>query len=209
VLICTDGTGANNLTNTLLLYDATQTEGQQVIAVQFPPPPPDANLAATVDCAAADAFPRQTGAHSRRQVHRRRQFSDQQHFTVSYVYEVASGVLLQTRIVVGQSTTLSMAPTGSSFMAGFTLYDMASLNVLGQQNTANAPFPITGTFATATNVGGSVFSPDGNTLYSAFNSVPRQIPRLRRTRPRLLISDPPEPGDSLWESSCRRASSRR
>ncbi|HEV8145426.1 MAG TPA: hypothetical protein VGP79_03555 [Bryobacteraceae bacterium] len=190
VLICTDGTGTNNLTNTLLLYDATQTEGQQVIAVQFPPPPPTptslqqltarpltlfrGKLARTPDGRFIVGVSSVTNNTS----------------TVSYVYEVASGVLLQTRIVVGQSTTLSMAPTGASFMAGFTLYDMASLNVLAQQNTANAPFPITGTFATATNVGGSVFSADGNTLYSAFNSVPTANPAPPPNSSTLLISDP-------------------
>jgi DNA-binding beta-propeller fold protein YncE len=43
--------------------------------------------------------------------------------------------------------------------------------VLGQQSLANAPFATTATFSATSNVGGSVFSPDGATLYSAFNTA--------------------------------------
>jgi DNA-binding beta-propeller fold protein YncE len=64
-----------------------------------------------------------------------------------------------------------MSPDGLSFMAGYTKYDLATLNVLGQQSLANAPFATTATFSATSNVGGSVFSPDGATLYSAFNTA--------------------------------------
>ena len=52
--------------------------------------------------------------------------------TVVYVYETASGTVLQTRASVGQSSTLSVCPDAATFMAGFTLYDIATLNVIGQ-----------------------------------------------------------------------------
>src|SRR3954452_14347476 len=59
--------------------------------------------------------------------------------TYIFVYEVASGVILRNRITAGQSTVISMAPDGSRFMAGFTMYDTATLAVVAQQNNANAP----------------------------------------------------------------------
>jgi len=103
--------------------------------------------------------------------------------TVVYVFEAISGTLLQSRTVVGQSSTLSVAPDGATFTAGFTLYNTSTLNVVAQQNTLNAPFTMTGTFSTTANVGGSTFSPDGATLYSVFNSSAANQP------PTLLISD--------------------
>src|SRR6185369_1661851 len=94
--------------------------------------------------------------------------------TTHFIYEVASGVVLRIRIVTGQSTVLSMAPDGSRFMAGSTLYDTATLQVIAQQNTANLPFFIgNGTnpaFNVQSNLGGSIFSSDGATIYSAFNT---------------------------------------
>src|SRR5689334_18541124 len=51
--------------------------------------------------------------------------------TYIFVYEVASGVVLRNRTVSGSSTVLSMAPDGSRFMAGMTMYDTATLAILG------------------------------------------------------------------------------
>ena len=105
-----------------------------------------------------------------------------------FVYEVASGSILRSRIVTGQSTVLSVAPDGSRFMAGFTMYDTATLQVVAQQSTANVPFPLSATpnatFTTLQNVGGSTFSADGETLYSAFNVAPFSQPVTRRKLPR-------------------------
>jgi hypothetical protein len=110
--------------------------------------------------------------------------------TVVYVYETASGTVLRSRTVTGQSSVLSMSPDGATFMAGFTLYDIATLNVIAQQSTANAPFAMTSSFATTFNVGGSVFSPDGSTLYSAFNTAALTTPPPAPQASTLLISDP-------------------
>ena len=75
-------------------------------------------------------------------------------------------------------------------MAGYTLYDIATLSVLGQMNNANAPFAFSATFSTAANIGGSVFSPDGTTLYGAFNVAATSNPPAPTNSSTLLLSDP-------------------
>ncbi|MEO7649665.1 MAG: hypothetical protein ABIZ80_04305 [Bryobacteraceae bacterium] len=189
VLISTAGTGTGNPPqNTLLIFDRSQSAAQQLFSVQTPPPPstptgipatpllrPDTTFFGKLIRTPDGQFivgltnPGQT--------------------TYMFVYEVASGVILRSRTVAGQSTVLSMAPDGSRFMAGFTLYDVATLAVVGQQNIANAPFALNGTFNTRQNVGGSQFAPDGTTLYSAFNTSQFSLPALRPSAATLLISD--------------------
>jgi YVTN family beta-propeller protein len=158
-------------TNSLLIFDQTQVAGAQLTAVNTPPPPSTpAPLPTTTTTRPQTTFngklirtsdglfiigltnPGANGAN-----------------TYLFVYEVASGTVLRSRQVAGQSTVLSISPDGSRFMAGYTLYDTATLNVVAQQNNANAPFTFTNTFSAAQNVGGSVFSPDGTLIYSAFN----------------------------------------
>jgi hypothetical protein len=110
--------------------------------------------------------------------------------TILFVYEVASGSILRSRSVTGQSTVLSISPDGSRFMAGFTLYDTATLGVIAQQNTSNIPFPLSSTnatFSTLSNVGGSAFAGDGETLYSAFNVAPNTTPAPRPQASTLLV----------------------
>jgi len=110
--------------------------------------------------------------------------------TYIFVYEVASGVILRNRITAGQSTVISMAPDGSRFMAGFTMYDTATLAVVAQQNNANAPFTFSSAINTTQNVGGSIFSPDGATLYSAFNTAATTNPPSPSASSTLLVNDP-------------------
>jgi YVTN family beta-propeller protein len=110
--------------------------------------------------------------------------------TYIFVYEVASGVVLVNRTVSGASTVLSMSPDGSRFMTGSTMYDINTLQVIGSYSTANAPFNFSGSFNTAQNIGGSSFSPDGKTLYSAFNVAPFAQPATRPQASTLLITDP-------------------
>lgn len=179
-LITTQGTGTNNALNTLLLFDATQDQGQQVLAITSAPPLSTPNpLPAVFVGRPATPYPgrlirtpdgnfiigmvaiNQTTNNANTQL---------------FVYEVASGVVLQNRLVTGQSTVLSIAPDGSKFMAGSTLYDTATLNVLAQMNPANLPFLIgAGTnpasFNLGQNFGGSIFSSDGSTIYNAFNQA--------------------------------------
>jgi len=110
--------------------------------------------------------------------------------TYIFVYEVASGVVLRNRTISGSSTVLSMAPDGSRFMAGMTMYDTATLGIVAQENNANAPFTFTGAFNTLQNVGGSVFTPDGSALYAAFNVSPTTNPPPPSLSSTLLVNDP-------------------
>ncbi|MDQ6677156.1 MAG: hypothetical protein M3Z09_07655 [Acidobacteriota bacterium] len=181
-VVSTQGT-----TNSLIIFDPSQTAGQQLTNVITPPPPSTPSpLPGITTTRPQTAFndklirtpdgqfivgltnPGANGAQ-----------------TYVFVYEVASGTILRSRTVAGQSTVLSMAPDGSRFMAGFTMYDTASLSVIAQENNGNAPFPFTAAFSVQQNVGGSVFSADGNTLYSAFN-----VAQFTSTNP------PPKPNSS-------------
>jgi DNA-binding beta-propeller fold protein YncE len=198
VLISTGGTGTNNTANTLLIYDRNQANGQQVLAVPFPPPPPTPTQLGQV-------FIGRPATTFRGKLLRTPDGNriigvstiNNNAQTIAYVYETASGTILQSRTVTGQSTVLSMSPDGARFMAGFTLYDTATLQVLAQESTANAPFTLTGSFATQQNVGGSAFSPDGATVYGAFNTTPLTQPPSRPTSSTLLIEDPQSLGITL------------
>ncbi|MBS1827385.1 MAG: hypothetical protein JST93_18870 [Acidobacteria bacterium] len=190
VLISTQGTGVNNLNNTLLIFDPVQTSQNQVQPVQFPPPPPTPTGQPGVFARPVTTFrgklirtPDGRFIVGLSTVNNNTQ-------TVVYLYESFSGTVLKTRTVTGQSTILSMSPDGSRFMAGFTLYDTQTLQAVGQMNTANMPFLFNGSFNTLQNVGGSVFTADGKTLYSAFNSAPFTQPATRPQASTLLISDP-------------------
>src|SRR5664279_2313001 len=75
-------------------------------------------------------------------------------------------------------------------MTGFTMYDTATLVVVAQQNNANAPFTFSSAINTTQNVGGSIFSPDGATLYSAFNTAATTNPPSPSASSTLLVNDP-------------------
>ncbi|HXJ40210.1 MAG TPA: hypothetical protein VNH18_13105, partial [Bryobacteraceae bacterium] len=109
-----------------------------------------------------------------------------------FVYEAASGTVLRSRTVINSSTTIAVSPDGSKFMAGSTLFDSQTLQVLAQENTANAPFTFPAGAATNFNIqqnqGGSVFSPDASVLYAAFNIAPVGATRANITQ--LLLNDP-------------------
>ncbi len=74
-------------------------------------------------------------------------------------------------------------------MAGFTLYDTATLGVIAQANNANAPWTIANPFNVQTNVGGSVFTPDGTKIYSAFNNALTGTPTPPPQSSTLFIND--------------------
>ncbi|MDQ6678408.1 MAG: hypothetical protein M3Z09_14070 [Acidobacteriota bacterium] len=111
---------------------------------------------------------------------------------VVFVYEVASGTVLRSRILTNLSNVLSVSPDGSKFMAGYSLIDTATLAILAQENVANSPFafPAGTQFNAQANQGGSVFSPDGQNLFGAFNFAPIQNPAARPNVTRLLYNDP-------------------
>ncbi len=179
VLITTQGSGTNNTTNTLLLFDPAQQQGRQVSSISSPPPINTPNpLAAVFAGRPATPFPGRLirtpdGSLIIGMVAINQNAATAQ--TTLFIYEVSSGIVLKNRTVTGQSTILSMSPDGSRFMAGSTLYDSTSLAVVGQMSASNLPF-FTGNgnsanFNVQRNFGGSIFSPDGGTLFSAFNTA--------------------------------------
>ena len=179
VLITTQGSGTNNALNTLLIFDPLQPVGQQVIQVQSPPAISTPNpLPAVFVGRPATPFPGKLlrtpdGRFIIGMVAINQTANNAQ--TTLFVYEVASGVVLLNRTVTGQSTVLSLSPDASHFMAGSTLYNSANLSVEAQLSTFNFPFFNNGTSNAAitvgVNYGGSAYSPDGSTLYSAFNQA--------------------------------------
>jgi YVTN family beta-propeller protein len=195
VLITTQGTGTNNQLQTLLLYDPRQDAALQLTAIAHPASISTANVNQNVFLGRPiTPFPGRLrvtpdGNFIVGMVAINQQLNTAQ--TTMFVYEVASGTVLRTRTVTGQSTVLSMAPDGSRFMAGASQYDFATLNVNGQVSAQNLPFnlPTGNSFPAAVNQGGSVFSPDGATLYSAFNYTATAIGQ-RPTANILLIGNP-------------------
>jgi YVTN family beta-propeller protein len=192
-LIATVGTGtAAAPANTLLIFDKNQPSASALTAVSVPaapttPPPLPTTTLTRPDTTFTGKLVRTPNG----------QYivgltvpAAAPTTTYLFVYEVSSGSILRSRTVTGQSTVLSMSPDGSRFMAGYTLYDVASLSILGQMNNANAPFPSTAVFSTRQNVGGSVFSPDGTTVYGAFNVATFTNPPPPSNSSTLLVSDP-------------------
>ena len=189
VLITTIGTGVNNSQNTLLLYDPSITDSRSLTALTLVPPTPASPGTTT------------TG----QLIQANRSFlatSSDGSFIIgvnipngnsraAFVYEVASATMLRSRTVNNISSVLSVSADGSRFMAGLNLFETETLTVLGQQNLANAPYPIAANinFNVQQNQGGSVFSPDGKTIYSAFNIAPTQNPPARANVGQMQISD--------------------
>ena len=64
-------------------------------------------------------------------------------------------------------------------------------------NNANAPFSFSLTFSAVQNVGGSVFTPDGKTLYGAFNTAAFTNPPPPSSSSVLLVANPANLGISL------------
>jgi YVTN family beta-propeller protein len=187
-LISTAGTAGG--ANTLLAYDSSQPLVSQLTAVVTPPPPSTPAPATTQTLTRPDTtfFSKLIRTPNGQYIVGLTVPTATQ--TYLFVYEVASHTILRSRTVTGQSTVLSISPDGSRFMAGFTLYDVATLNILGQMNNANAPFPFNSAFSTRQNVGGSVFSADGKTIYGAFNIATFTNPPPPSNSSTLLIADP-------------------
>ncbi len=190
-LIYTIGTGgAATPQNTLLIFDRQQTGPAQLTAVAVPPPAPqDPRLPGFI---AASPFLTFRG--------RLRATPDGRFIigvntptgnsTAVFVYEAASGTVLRSRLTPGLSSVMAISPDGARFMAGLNLFETATLDLLATTSAANAPFQMPGTFNQSQNVGGSVFSADGRTLYSAFNVAPFALPQPRPNSALLLVSSP-------------------
>lgn len=195
VLISTQGTSSTDQINSLLLFDPRQSQSQQVTPVAFPPPP------ATPSPLSPITIGRPTTTFRGKLIRTPNgafiiglSTVNNNAQTIVFVYETYSASILAGRTVTGQSTVLSVAPDGATFMAGFTLYETSTLNVLAQYSTANVPFPLSSTagttFNSTQNMGGSAFSPDGSLLYSAFNVAPSTTPATRPHASTLLLSNP-------------------
>jgi hypothetical protein len=111
-----------------------------------------------------------------------------------FVYDVASATVLVARSLTGVSPVIAVSADGSRIMSGNLLLDGKTLAVMGTQNSTNAPYSITGSFSTETSTsgvqGGAAFSPDGTSLYAAYNVVPTQSPAARSNIGQLTINSP-------------------
>jgi uncharacterized protein (TIGR03437 family) len=188
VLITTIGTGAGNSQNTLLVYDPDRAAFDNVVVVppapSLPPGAPPAGRAFLSNRSQLVTTPDGAyiiGVNIPNNNNR-----------VVFVYEVASGTILRSRVINNISSVLAISPDGRKFMSGLNLIDTETLEVLAQQNLANAPYPIqpNTNFNTQQNQGGSVFSPDGLSIYSAFNVAPVQVPAARPNVGQLMVNDP-------------------
>ncbi|MFN7937245.1 MAG: hypothetical protein U0R19_28225 [Bryobacteraceae bacterium] len=188
VLVTTIGTGPGNSQNTLLVYDPDRAAFDSVVFVPNIPQVPVGSPPAGRQFLASRSqlMPTPDGQliigvnipnNNQRAI---------------FVYEVASSTVLRSRLINNVSSVVALSPDGKKLMSGLTLIDLETLEVIGQQNLANAPYPIqpNTNFNTQQNQGGSVFSPDGTTLYSAFNIAPVQNPPARPNVGQLMLSDP-------------------
>ncbi len=191
-LITTIGSGTNNTANVVLLYDPNAQAGDLAL-INIPVTPP------------APTPPTLPAPSSRPFLSSRSQLvpSFDGRFIIGanlpntttrtvFVYEVSSGTILRSRTVANASSVIAVSPDGSKFMAGLTLFDSQTLQVIAQQNIANSPYPISPTtnFNTQSTQGGSVYSPDGSIVYSAFDISPVQTPAARPNVSQLMLSDP-------------------
>ncbi len=191
VLISTTGSGTAGASNILLLYN----------------PAPNAaivlsSLSATPPVGAAPTFPPPSSRpflskHSQLSASRDGAYiagvnAPAVGLATVFVYETASGTVLRSRTIAGSSTALAISDDGTRLLSGVNLFDAATLRLLAQQSSANSPYPITpGTlFNTAVVQGGAVFAPGGQTLYTAFNIPPVQVPAAPANIRQLMLSDP-------------------
>jgi len=189
VLITTLGSGSNHSENRMLLYDpsAVEAESLRAVATTLPAPTTPAstptpgrayNLSRSHLVATPDGrliIGLNNPSTTTRQV---------------FVFEVASGSVLRSRSISNLSSVLAVSPDGSRFMAGLSLFDTETLAILAQQNAANSMHPFEGNvnFNTQQNQGGSVFSPDGAWLYTAFNIAP--VGSTQTNSSQLMLNDP-------------------
>ena len=178
--------------NTLLVYDPSVTTGSNLISVPVAPPAPTSPVLPTAAPGRVFLSYRshlQTSADGNTIIGFNNISATQ---TVVFVYEVASRTILRSRTVTNLPSVLAVSPDGTKFMAGSTLFDTQTLQVLAQENAANAPFTFpsaattAGNFNLQQNQGGSIFSPDGNTLYAGFNIAATGAARADV----LLFNDP-------------------
>jgi uncharacterized protein (TIGR03437 family) len=190
VLVSTISAGSGPA-NTLLIYDPSQGTGSGVQSVVVAPPPPASPVLPPPNNRVFNSYRSHlaTSGDGKTIVGINITAATTE---VIFVYEVASGTVLRSRTATNVSSVIAVSPDGSKFMAGPVLFDTQTLQVLAQENAGNAPFAFpagaAGNFNTQQNQGGSVFTPDGGTLYAAFNMAPVGATRANTTQ--LLVNDP-------------------
>ncbi len=109
-----------------------------------------------------------------------------------FVFDVASSIVLASRVVPTISPTLAVSADGSRFLSGPMLFDTQTLTVLAQQNTTNSPyvFPASANFNVQTTQGGAVFLPDGSALLAAYNIVPTSVPAASTNASQMTVNTP-------------------
>jgi uncharacterized protein (TIGR03437 family) len=109
-----------------------------------------------------------------------------------FVFDVASSIVLGSRVVPVISPTLAVSPDGSKFLSGPMLFDTQTLAVLAQQNTTNSPyvFPANANFNVQTSQGGAAFLPDGSALLAAYNIVPTSVPAAATNSSQMTVNTP-------------------
>jgi hypothetical protein len=192
VLITTIGSGTAN-TNTLFLFDPNASASANLTAISLPVPPPTSTVTPTTPgrqflSYRAALIPTPDGKYliGANGVNGTTR--------LIFIYETSSATVLRSREVANLSNVLSVSPDGQRFMAGSSMFDINTLQVIAQENVSNSPFAFPGgntsNFNLQQNQGGSVFTPDGTQLYSAFNINPLQSPAASANTTQLLINDP-------------------
>ena len=192
VLISTTGSGTNAAANVLLLYDPSPNAAQVLVSI---PVAPAAPTPPTVPPPSGRPF---LASHGQLRATRDGSLIIGVNVPGTgsptvFVYQVASQTVLRSRIVAGSSTVITISDDGTRFLCGPNLFDTSTLQVLAQQNLANVPYPVTpGTsFNVQSSQGGGVFSPDGLTLYSAFDVAPVQNANAAPSNiSQLMLNDP-------------------
>ena len=190
-VLITGITAGGGTANTLLIYDPSQGPGAGVQSVAVAPPPPASPVLPPPNNRVYNSYRSHlaTSRDGRTIVGINITGAAAQ---TLFVYEVASGTVLRSRTSNNVSAVISVTPDGSRFMAGPVLFDTQTLQVLAQESAGNAPFAFpagaAGNFNTQQNQGGSVFTPDGATLYAAFNMAP--VGAVRANTTQLLVNDP-------------------
>ena len=138
VLVTTVGPGTTSAINTLFLFDPTVSGSNRLQPINLTLPPPTPTSSSSTGRQTLSAHSALISTLDGRYLIGANGISSSQRLI--FVYETASATVLRSRIVTNLSNVLSVAPDNSRFMAGSTLFDFNTLQVIAQENVANSPF---------------------------------------------------------------------
>ncbi len=189
VLISTIGTG--NGQDVLITYDPTAAATAALQAISPAPPAPSAPTLSPSNMVESVHAHLQASADGKTIVGVHELANNTR--TV-FVFDVNSATVLGARNLSALSPVLAVSADGSQFLSGPVLLESASLLVLAQQSTTNAPFvfPSTANFNTQATQGGAVYAqtPLGPALLTAYNIVPQLSPAPASNTSELLLNAP-------------------